>query len=132
MRFADVWEEEVSSLIRDMQRPFHFVGENSNYWYDALRYLLHPPIVITQRKMCARIRITKELMDEYSNASAQGTGALSGYSPNLGQPLTLKHRLEGAVADAKTRLRDAEEARDILERNPDLEKLLNIMQKGRF
>lgn len=45
---------------------------------------------------------------------------------------TLQQRLDSAVDSAKRQLADAEEARDILKRNPDLERLLNLMQKGRF
>lgn len=45
---------------------------------------------------------------------------------------TLQERLDMAVTEARARLIEAEEARDILSRNPDLERLLNIMQKGRF
>jgi hypothetical protein len=45
---------------------------------------------------------------------------------------TLQQRLDNAVANCESRLKDAIEARDILKRNPDLEKLLNIMQKGNF
>lgn len=45
---------------------------------------------------------------------------------------TLKERLDMAVKDAEQRLAEAKEARAIFERNPDLERLLDIMQKGRF
>lgn len=45
---------------------------------------------------------------------------------------TLQQRLDFAVQQAKKALEDVTEARDILARNPDLERLLNIMQKGRF
>lgn len=45
---------------------------------------------------------------------------------------TLQQRLDLAVAQAKERLKAVTEARDILARNPDLEKLLNIMQKSHF
>lgn len=45
---------------------------------------------------------------------------------------TMKERLDMAVAQAKERLANAERARELLEKNPDLEELLNIMQKGRF
>lgn len=46
--------------------------------------------------------------------------------------ITLKYRLESAVREAEQRLAEAKEARAILDKNPDIEKLLNIMQKGRF
>jgi hypothetical protein len=45
---------------------------------------------------------------------------------------TLKSRLEGAVLRAEEQLKAAKEAKEIFDRNPDLEKLLNIMQKGLF
>lgn len=48
------------------------------------------------------------------------------HQPNLQQ------RLDLAVTRAEEQLRDAKEARDIFARNPDLERLLNIMQKGHF
>jgi hypothetical protein len=45
---------------------------------------------------------------------------------------TLQQRLDLAVKQAEERLAAVKEARDILNRNPDLEKLLNIMQKSHF
>jgi hypothetical protein len=65
--------------------------------------------------------------------------ALVGYgaTQGLGQVAmarmpTLKERLDQAVADAEGRLQDAKRARDIFKSHPELEELLNIMQKGRF
>ncbi len=68
------------------------------------------------------------MMDNYFGGD-QTAMAKSAYP--LGN-LTLKSRLEHAVRDAEERLKDAKEAKEIFDRNPDLEKLLNIMQKGRF
>jgi hypothetical protein len=48
------------------------------------------------------------------------------------RPPTLQERLDMAVKDCEARLAEAKEARDIFARNPDLERLLDIMQKGRF
>lgn len=45
---------------------------------------------------------------------------------------TLKSRLDRSVEDCKSRLADAVRAREILNAHPELEELLNIMQKGRF
>lgn len=45
---------------------------------------------------------------------------------------TLQQRIDLAVAQAEERLKAVKEARDILSRNPDLEKLLNIMQRSHF
>ena len=48
------------------------------------------------------------------------------YMPNL------KQRLELAVQQAEERLQAIREAKEIFDRNPDIEKLLNIMQSGHF
>lgn len=45
---------------------------------------------------------------------------------------TMKDRLELAVVQAEKRLADAKRAREIFAKNPDLEELLNIMQRGHF
>lgn len=44
----------------------------------------------------------------------------------------LQQRLDMAVAQAEERLAAVKEAREIFQRNPDLEKLLNVMQRGLF
>lgn len=62
--------------------------------------------------------------------AAQGYDA-EGPSKMLRMP-TLKDRMEQAVLDAEARLADAKRAREILNAHPELEELLNIMQKGRF
>jgi hypothetical protein len=56
-------------------------------------------------------------------------------SPTAGQSLampSLKTRLNMAVKEAESRLADAKRAAEIFDKNPDLEELLNIMQRGRF
>lgn len=58
-------------------------------------------------------------------------GASTGMAKMVGMP-TLKLRLTQAVQEAEQRLADAKRAREIFDRNPDLEELMNIMQKGRF
>jgi len=45
---------------------------------------------------------------------------------------TMAQRLDLAVQQAEKKLADAKEARDIFNRNPDLERLLNIMQNNHF
>lgn len=45
---------------------------------------------------------------------------------------TLKHRLDAAVNQAEERLRIAKEAREIFAKNPDLERLLDLMRNGAF
>ena len=64
----------------------------------------------------------------------QGIGELAPYlgGTTLAAMPTLKQRLELAVKQAKERLEAAQEAKEIFDRNPDLERLLNIMQKGLF
>lgn len=45
---------------------------------------------------------------------------------------TLKERLDHAVDQAEARLAAVKEAREIFSRNPDIERLLDIMQHGSF
>lgn len=45
---------------------------------------------------------------------------------------TLQDRLELAVKQAEERLAAVKEAREIFLRNPDIERLLDIMQKSHF
>lgn len=67
-----------------------------------------------------------------------GGGALSAYTEAQAYPTkmlsmpTMKQRLEAAVVQARENLANAEEAKEILDRNPDIERLLDIIQKGRF
>ncbi len=67
-----------------------------------------------------------DLGSELSNEAYQLQKAVS-----VGQ-VTLKTRLELAVRQAEERLAEAKRAREILNKNPELEELLNIMQKGHF
>ena len=53
-------------------------------------------------------------------------------SPSLAHMPTLAERLDGAVRDAEQRLAAVKEAREIFERNPDIERLLDIMQRSHF
>ena len=68
------------------------------------------------------------------NELAAYGGALPGcYGPERAISLpTLKQRLELAVKEAEERLTAIREARDIFARNPDIEKLLDIMQRSHF
>ena len=45
---------------------------------------------------------------------------------------SLAQRIDLAVAQAEDRLAKVKEAREIFQRNPDLERLLNIMQSNHF
>lgn len=45
---------------------------------------------------------------------------------------TISARLSRAVEQAEVQLADARRAKEIFDRHPELEELLNIMQKGRF
>lgn len=61
------------------------------------------------------------------------TQGLSGYeNPKMVQMPTMKQRLDSAVAQAEQRLSMAKRARALLDKNPDLEELLNILQRGNF
>jgi len=59
--------------------------------------------------------------------------ALQGQSEAYGkQMMTMATRLSLAVAEAEKRLADAKRAKEIFEKNPDLEELLSIMQRMHF
>ena len=45
---------------------------------------------------------------------------------------TMKERIEQSVRDAEARLADTKRAKEIFDKHPELEELLNIMQRGRF
>lgn len=47
-------------------------------------------------------------------------------------PVTMKQRLDAAVRQAEDQLASAKRARELLDKNPDIEELLNILQRGRF
>lgn len=63
---------------------------------------------------------------EYSGATATYD------SPKMVRQPNLKERLEMAVRQAEERLAAVKRAREIFEKNPDLEELLNIMQRSHF
>ena len=45
---------------------------------------------------------------------------------------SIKDRLTDAVKSAEARLADAQRAKEIFDAHPELEELLNIMQRGHF
>jgi bacterioferritin (cytochrome b1) len=45
---------------------------------------------------------------------------------------THRQRLEQSIRDAEERIAKLKEARELLDRNPDLERLLDIMQQSHF
>lgn len=69
-------------------------------------------------------------------------GGASGYACGASDPYgapekmalmpTMKQRLELAVRQAEERLVQAKRARELFDRNPDLEELLNILQRANF
>lgn len=70
-------------------------------------------------------------MDGSIMGAMQGRGDYPMTSTTASVP-TMKQRLEFAVQRAETQLAEAKEARDIFTRNPDLERLLDIMQRGQI
>lgn len=75
-------------------------------------------------------------MDEFTG-QANITGlAQAGYydSPKatMARMPTLKERIALAVTQAQEKLAAVREAQEIFDRNPDLERLLNLMQKNHF
>ena len=67
--------------------------------------------------------------EKYPVPSMQG-GQFGGASV-VGMP-TIKQRLDMAVRAAEERLSAVKRAKEILDKNPELEELLNIMQKSHF
>lgn len=65
-------------------------------------------------------------IQQYAQTALGGAGCSPTRMPSLQQ------RLDLAVKQAEDRLAKVREARDILSRNPDLEKLLDIMQQSHF
>jgi len=61
-------------------------------------------------------------------------GQVGGYdsSPKMALMPTIKQRLDLAVQQAEDRLTAVKRARELFEKNPDLEELLNIMQRAHF
>lgn len=53
-------------------------------------------------------------------------------SPQMARMPSMKERLELAVKQAEEKLAMAQRARELFNRNPDLEELLNIMQRSHF
>lgn len=59
--------------------------------------------------------------------------SLSTYgTPKIARQPTLKERLTLVVEQAKIKLNDVKRAKEIFDKNPELEELLNIMQRGNF
>lgn len=64
-----------------------------------------------------------------------GAGAIANQaypSEKMVRMPTMKERLELAVREAEAKLAIAKRARELFDKNPDLEELLDLMQKGRF
>ena len=54
------------------------------------------------------------------------------YDQKMAHQPTMKQRLDLAVKQAEDRLAKVKEAQEIFERNPDIERLLDIMQSAHF
>lgn len=66
------------------------------------------------------------LSPQYYGGSESPSAAKMAHMP------TLKQRLDLAVLQAEEKLTAVKRAREIFEKNPDLEELLNIMQRSHF
>lgn len=69
--------------------------------------------------------------DAQGPSSIAPTGYYGGEAKMARQP-NLKERLELAVQQAEEKLAAVKRAKEIFDRNPDLEELLNIMQRSHF
>lgn len=74
-----------------------------------------------------------DLLSQMGAIGAVGAGTSSAYYPEKPVRMpTLQERLDLAVKGAEERLAAVKEARDIFERNPDIERLLDLMQRSYF
>lgn len=72
-------------------------------------------------------------MSDYETTGGYPMQSMGGSNmPSAVMAPTLKLRMEQAVKDCESRLADAVRAREILNAHPELEELLDIMQKGLF
>ena len=67
---------------------------------------------------------TNQLAKERAYDTAEGA--------SMARMPSLKQRLDMAVVQAEEKLRAVTRAKEIFEKNPDLEELLNIMQRSHF
>lgn len=70
-------------------------------------------------------------MSEFDNYNLAQQGAYASAPTPLGN-LSIAKRIDLAVAKAEEQLAAVKRAREILDKNPDLEELLNIMQRSHF
>lgn len=70
--------------------------------------------------------------DTCSPLAPQGYYGNAGMEAKMARQPTLQERLDLAVAQAEDRLAKVKEAREIFSRNPDIERLLNLMQSNTF
>jgi len=72
-------------------------------------------------------------MDESLTNFGGQSAMTGGYdSPKMVRQPTLKERLTLSVEQAERKLADVKRAKEIFDNNPELEELLNIMQRGNF
>lgn len=72
-------------------------------------------------------------MDEFLGGSVGGVMQSQPYGlEKMARMPTMRERIDLAVKQAEDRLAAAKEAQEIFSRNPDLEKLINVLQRGGF
>lgn len=79
----------------------------------------------------------KELHRQYLEGRFRGEFMYGGTSPgneidrpSTAKPVTVKDKINRAVAEAEQQLAQAKRAQEILNKNPELEELLNIMNNS--
>lgn len=70
----------------------------------------------------------------FDSLTSQGGSVPSGYGEKyaMARQPTMRERLDLAVKQAQERLAAVSRAKEIFDKNPDLEELLNIMQASNF
>lgn len=137
----DAVRQEIAATARDIVKHEERQLLKAEYWYknDILQELLdvwaYPRWIIPERKLYTKVRISpfferEGAMDNFGGESLAQYGTPTG--ARIAIMPTLKDRIANAVLQAEEKLKQVREASAILERNPDLEKLLNIMQRNHF
>lgn len=99
-----------------------WIHKNSNpETYKALKELVK--FIMRNKKMT-------DLLGDVGGAIAyQDTGGLNAKSVG---PMTMEMRLNMRIAQCEKQLSDAKRAKEIFEKNPELEELINILNRSGF
>ena len=102
--------------------------ENQGEW-------IHTPSLWESLSLFFDMRKLVIAMSDWDSPNVLGGGLIPVPYPSeakMASVPTIAQRLDMAVKQAEERLKAAKRAKELFEKNPDLEELLNIMQRGHF